>query len=555
MQLSGSPRRRTAVREERGFTMLLALYILTITTLLLGAAYVAVLTDTHLSRNDLDQKRAYAAAQAGIEQYNYDLNQNPNFWENCTPPSGTIGAADSGSTESYSDFAVVASTAPTGTTQCSSSNPIGTMIEASTLAGGGTNPAAGTFRIAATGTSNNVSRTIVAQYKRDSFLNYVYYTDFETTDPAALPGTPSDCNRHYTDVPGRGSDCGGPINFITADTINGPLHSEDTLSICGTPTFGRNASDTVQAPGFADESSCSGGSAPYYGAIIKGTYTSGAASVTPPPTDAQMLNVAQNGGTVYTGTTVIQLTGNSATVTNANLNGGTPTSVNLASTNGVIYVQSAQTPPCAEIYTPFSANSDYGANLGCGNVYVSGYYSMSLTISSDNDIIINGNIWPGSSATSYSTSTGALGGTPTGNALLGLVANNFVRLQHPVSANRGTTSGSCGSDANITSGTYQTLNNPYIYAAILSVKHSFIVDNYDCGPSPGTLTVIGAIAQYYRGPVGTGSSSVSTGYGKNYTYDDRLAYAEPPYFLNPVSVAWSVQHQTECSATVSSCAD
>ena len=89
MQLSGSPRRRTAVREERGFTMLLALYILTITTLLLGAAYVAVLTDTHLSRNDLDQKRAYAAAQAGIEQYNYDLNQNPNFWENCTPPSGT----------------------------------------------------------------------------------------------------------------------------------------------------------------------------------------------------------------------------------------------------------------------------------------------------------------------------------------------------------------------------------------------------------------------------------------------------------------------------------
>jgi type II secretory pathway pseudopilin PulG len=551
MQLRPSPSRWACARSERGFTMLLALVVLIITTLLLGGAYVAVLTDTHLSRNDLDQKRAYSAAQAGIEQYNYDLNQNPNFWENCVPPNGTIGAADSGSTESYVDYAVVASTAPTGTTTCSTSNPIGTMVEANTLANGSANPAAGTFRLASTGTSNGVSRTIVAQYKRDSFLNFVYYTDYETLDPAALPGTPSDCNRHYTDSPGRGSDCGGAINFISADHINGPLHSEDTLAICGTPSFGRNANDSIEAPGFADESNC-GGSAPYYGATVNGTYSSIATSLTPPPTDGQMLNVAQTAGTVYTGTTTIVLTGTTATVYNANLSGGSA-SLNIANTNGVIYVQSAQAPVCGEIYTPFSANSTYGANLGCGNVYVSGYYNTSITIASDNDIIIDGNLWPGSSGSNYATSTGALGGTPTGNSLLGLVANNFVRLQHPVSANRGTTSGSCGSNANVTSGTYQTLNNPFIYAAILSVKHSFIVDNYDCGSSPGTLTIIGAIAQYYRGPVGTGSSSVSTGYSKTYTYDDRLAYAEPPYFLNPVSVAWQVQHQTECSASVAAC--
>jgi hypothetical protein len=553
MQLRRPPNRRRRIRDERGFTMLLALYVLVITTLLLGAAYVAVLSDTGPARTDLDQKRAYAAAQAGIEQYDYDLNQNPNYWEGCPTPSGTIGAADSGSTESYADTPIVASTAPSGTTACSTSNFIGTMIEATTLTGGASNPAAGTFRIASTGTSNNISRTIVAQYKRDSFLNFVYYTDYETTDPAALPGDPTDCNRHYTDVPGRGSDCGGPINFISADVINGPLHSEDTLAICGTPTFGRTAADSIQAAGFADESNCGGGAAPYYGAVLKGTYTSTAPSLTPPPTDGQLLNVAQTAGTVYTGTTTIALTGTTATVTNANLNNGTPTSVNLANTNGVIYVQSAQSPICAENYTPFSANSTYGANLGCGNVYVSGYYNMSLTIASDNDIIIAGNLWPGSSATNYATTTGALGGTPTGSALLGLVANNFVRVEHPVSSNRGTTAFSCGSDANVTSGTYQTLNNPYIYAAILSVDHSFIVDNYDCGASPGTLTVFGAIAQLYRGPVGTGTSSASTGYAKNYTYDDRLAYAEPPYFLNPISVAWNVQHQTECSATVSSC--
>jgi len=81
--------------------MLLALLVMTITALMLAASFSAVLEDTGLSRNDLDQKRAYAAAQAGVAQYDYDLNQDPNYWEQCLEPSGTIGATDSGSTETY----------------------------------------------------------------------------------------------------------------------------------------------------------------------------------------------------------------------------------------------------------------------------------------------------------------------------------------------------------------------------------------------------------------------------------------------------------------------
>ena len=42
-----------------------------------------------------------------------------------------------------------------------------------------------------------------------------------------------------------------------------------------------------------------------------------------------------------------------------------------------------------------------------------------------------------------------------------------------------------------------------IDAAILSLQHSFIVDNYQCGAKLGKLTVNGAIAQQFRGPVGT----------------------------------------------------
>ena len=59
---------------------------------------------------------------------------------------------------------------------------------------------------------------------------------------------------------------------------------------------------------------------------------------------------------------------------------------------------------------------------GCGNVYVNGTYTGQLTIAAENDIIINGNLCR-TSCTS-----------PSGEALLGLIANNFVRVYHPCSS-------------------------------------------------------------------------------------------------------------------------
>ena len=62
--------------------------------------------------------------------------------------------------------------------------------------------------------------------------------------------------------------------------------------------------------------------------------------------------------------------------------------------------------------------------------------------------------------------------------------------------------------------------------------------------------MFGAIAQVYRGPVGTIGS---TGYLKNYVYDDRLREQEPPHFLNPIQAAWRIQRETECARGTTSC--
>jgi hypothetical protein len=125
--------------------------------------------------------------------------------------------------------------------------------------------------------------------------------------------------------------------------------------------------------------------------------------------------------------------------------------------------------------------------------------------------------------------------TRTGDAVLGLIANNYVRVWHPV-----TNPGGSGCANRTPAQTDVT-----IQAAILALR-SFIVDNWSCGRL-GTLSVDGAIAQKFRGPVATGGSvsAPSTGYVKNYTYDSRLKYRSPPYFLKPVNAAWKVFSEHE----------
>ena len=72
------------------------------------------------------------------------------------------------------------------------------------------------------------------------------------------------------------------------------------------------------------------------------------------------------------------------------------------------------------------------------------------------------------------------------------------------------------------------------------------MDNWGCGDPTGNLIVDGAIAQKFRGPVGTvNGTSIATGYRKDYEYNDQLRYREPPYFLDPVQASWRVARQNE----------
>jgi hypothetical protein len=534
-------RRLKRLREEDGYTMVAVVGAIALITSLTAAAVAATNGDQRLIMRDLDQKRAYQAAQAGIADYSYHLNNDSGYWTRCTGVPTPNAVNQQGSTANRrtvpgatdgSQYAIELVPA-TGHSFCDSSNPTQSMLES-------TGPNIGTFRVRSTGFSGTEKQSIVATFKQATFLDYVYFTQLETSDPvtygfanpsAALTGAYSQCTKFRRDgresspIPGTSNQFCDKIVFVGGDHIDGPVHTNDDLAICGSPTFGRSGADVteVSAPPTGWVSGgCGGTNTPNF----VGPFATNAPVLTPPPTNTELRNIAGPGYT-YTGQTQIVLSGANMTITT---NTGQVIGPTAVPSDGVVYVQNGA--GCSSAYSPFTAT--YPTTSGCGNavVHSSGNYSGQLTVAAENDIIIDGNLTRASSSAD----------------LLGLVANNFIRIKHPVcpSNNTGCTSGTitaetakgqCNSGVNGTG----SLSNPQIDAALLAIQHSFIVDHYDCGGSLGTLQVNGAISQKFRGAVGT---TGGTGYIKDYNYDDRLRYQEPPHFFDPVQSAWHVQRET-----------
>jgi len=511
-------------QAQEGFTMIIAIGVLMITSLLLIAAFTVAngeVTNSHVS---LLQKQAYYAALAGVQEYEYLLQANPNYWQSCNAPESKVPEE---SEERYVVTPLLASTAPKGTTVCSTENPFSSMIESK-------GPLANTFRIKSTGyaggasKSTGASRSIIATFRVSGFLDYVYFTNFETVDPglyeAGEPKLAKECReKYYKEWAGKAS-CPA-INFIAGDNVRGPMHTNDTALVSGAATFGRAGHepvDVVELNGgtYGSASGCKS-SAIYY--TTTGCYSTSGPTLTPPPTDTS-LSFYVEPEYVYQGLTRIELKGSEMNVTTYNESTGVEIKklgVKLPP-NGLIYVQQNK-KGCGWSFNSENADTAEEENgaKGCGNVYVQGSYSSALTIAGENNVIVNGNIYPTSVASK-------LGSPPTGTAVLGLIASNYVRVYHPCAAN----TNQAGS-----------LTSPWIYAAILATGHSWIVDNPGCGSPLGELNILGAIGQNYRGVVGTGGGK-GTGYVKNYEYDDRLATDEPPYFLAPLKAGWKVVRET-----------
>lgn len=541
--LMSSPRRRLSMHGEGGFALIFAIAILLVTSLLVAAALAATREDVTLTHTYSNEQRAYFAAVAGVDAYKYGLSVEPNSWTTC--PKTTAPVEVPGDKEEKYSYETLPS-------ESSPAHPCEPGVISSIVQSSGS--ASGTFRIRATGSvpgskcgQNECTREIVATLDHASFLDYAFVSNFEQVDPATVGATSEECEHYYKErealhAKNKSLKCVG-FPWIEGDAIEGPFHTNDAADISGRPSFGR--------VGHTDVIEMKEG---YYGGtpVLNGKLKDEKVpTLLPPEANAELIREA---GAKYTGRTVLILNGTTMTVKNKG-----ETKENVAfPTNGVIAVVNGS-GSCPN-YTPFFPS--YTADTECGDVYVKGKYTSSLTIIAENDVIINGNI---------TTEGGESGGAPTGVAALGLVADKYVRLYHPVLGpceTQGVITSTCKVEENpagsaeyvcsvgnaesaiydsVTIELGKALKNPVIDAAILSTNNSWGVDNFAC-PSTGsaptleTINVWGSIAEDWRGRVtccGAGGD-----YLKSYKWDPRLENDQPPKFLAPRDSEWDVERET-----------
>ncbi len=339
------------------------------------------------------------------------------------------------------------------------------------------------YTLVSSGTRNGHTRQVEVDVSPDIFSNYLYFTDKEK-----MPGN------------------GGPLWFGTPDVIDGPLFTNDQISIMGDPTFMGTVSS---AYGGSDDNNsshdpeflyCNGSphnhiesdapnNAPYDNPTFAEGYVLGAHEVDYPTHSLafDLRDVADDGGISISGNYEIEL-GRVDEVSGEPMYGYVSyrknnkpwTDVEISSFNGIFYVN--------------------------GSFSVSGVLDGQLTLVTNGSIDIIGDV-------TYldSDQNGPLEGC---DDLLGIVAGTDINV--------------AWNDANS--------DDCVIHGALMALDNSFRADNWNTGNPRGTLTVWGCIIQGFRGSVGTsevgdgGGCVILTGYAKDYHHDTRLEYMTPPGF-------------------------
>ena len=577
--------------DESGVALItvISLSAILIVSITMGLALAS--TASTKARTDENWDAAGAAAYAGISDYQSRLTN-----DNTYQKYGDLTAPFTASTGS------VNLTLPTG----ANANPAfgyGASGTWAPVAGASGNRAfryevdnslyanQGLIRLLATGRSGDVTRSILATVRQKGFLDYLYFTDYETQDPALTGSVQAQCELYY---PTRvDSNCGQAIQFGTSEVVNGPLDSNDALYICGGDFKGPVTSFYATAP--------------YYRNCGAATFEAGVPQhgdkLVMPPTNTAMKQETRGDlttttvprpGCLYTGPTSIvfnadgtmtvrspwtRAVNTSATAPMTNPACGTPgRGTNNGTTLGSDAGQTITVPPQNLIYVqtvpavstdpnywatgavPYAGFSCPANGNGIGYPYttvtgtapntVTTTESITATGTGNNyygcqagDAFIQGNVHGQVTiaAENYVWITGDLKYTDKASDVLGLVGQNAIWVWNPIVTVKTCTRTSCSTGA---AKNLLTDSGREIDAAMLSVQHTFQVQNFNQGGSRGQLTVLGAIAQKFRGTVGTAGSS-PTGYLKNYSYDVRLRNIAPPKFLQAVSTTYGITQYAE----------
>lgn len=279
--------------------------------------------------------------------------------------------------------------------------------------------------------------------QRDAFSKYSYFTDYEPSN----------------------------IYFFTGDELSGPVHTNGTMHIAGNPTFNGMVTSPNAWQGMSGRTN---------NPQFLGGSNFSSATRTPPNSYqlSQLRSSAGSGGLSF----------NNPIYTIFNSNG----TVTIYENPGTV----------SETQSTVALNTFNGVISSSQKVYTKGVVNGKVTLHSEDDIEIMGDI-------TYFDDPAS---NPSSTDILGLVSEKDVIVDQYAHQDNGS----------------QDLD---IHASIMALDDSFTVEGYNYGGAKGVLNLLGGLIQQRRGPVGTFSgNSVASGYSKSYSYDERLLNMFPPSF-------------------------
>jgi Tfp pilus assembly protein PilX len=336
---------RSLLKNRKNAVVFIALLVVIATLTILGTAMMSnSLSEMMIARRSLNYAQTIYLGESGINQALEWLRNQPQPPANTQPfnPFVTQSLNLGATTGTYSV-----------TINPDANNPFTTVK---------------LYRIVTTGTINNVSQQVEAQFQIDTFARMAYFSDSEIF---TLSGTPVS------------------VWFVTNDHIEGPTHTNQHFNISGNPIFDGIASSVDGYINYMH------GGPPNDNPAFNGGLTLGASPV-PLPSKAVDLKAAagQSGGLSLQGTTTVVLNADGTMNVTNSQKGWTNQNMSLPS-NSALFVTD-------------------------GNVTVSGTLNGKLSIGTNRNIIIPNNIL-------YHEDPRTV---PTTQDVLGLIAERDVLISH-----------------------------------------------------------------------------------------------------------------------------
>lgn len=301
--------------------------------------------------------------------------------------------------------------------------------------------------------ANGLKSSTEVGMTKDAFSKYTYFTDIEPSN----------------------------IYFFDGDTLTGPVHTNGTLKIAGSPVFQGEVTSPNPWEGHPSYTND-----PQFESDT--TFNHPTIELPLGENLDDLKSMAVTGGLKFTEDIFVEFIDDGPE--------GSEGSVDISFNEG------SPSNPSWSVPQNYDLSVLNGVISSTEKVYTKGIVQGKVTLHSGKEIEIMGDL-------RYHTNPLEEGGENSTD-LLGLVSERNVIVDEDAHEDDGS----------------QDLD---IFASIMAMDKSFEVENYASGSAKGTLNLVGGIQQKERGPVGTfNGSGIQSGFSKSYKYDERLRYMVTP---------------------------